>query len=141
MESLEYVKNEIIRNRWSLFKIYLTTQLTLTCSKSTIETPERHHWRRLITLNIFYTFFLSFYCWLWTSKCYLGVKKNHICWCLKKTCWLVHFHNQSVSLLQKETICARIKIKINSRKFYEFNHCLQVYFQRFFSQYNNLYTR
>ena len=29
----------------------------------------------LLILNIFHTFFLSFYYWLWTSKCLLGIHK------------------------------------------------------------------
>ena len=37
------------------------------------KTPERRQWRLLVflslPLNIFYTFFYCFFCWLWTSKC------------------------------------------------------------------------
>ena len=39
------------------------------CSKLTIETLGRRHWR---CSNIFHTFFWCFYCWLGTSKCWLG---------------------------------------------------------------------
>ena len=62
------------------------TQITFTCSKSTIETIEKiwnmfkvnnenikRHWRRsgvlLLILNIFHTLFWCFYCCRWTSKC------------------------------------------------------------------------
>ena len=31
----------------------------------------------LITLNRFYTLFWCFYCWLWTSKCRLGLVSKH----------------------------------------------------------------
>ena len=72
-----------------------------TCSKSTIKTPERCHCRSFgvftnydknsfffffffnyavwsgrgdwLTLDIFHIFFYCFYCWLWTSKCKLGI--------------------------------------------------------------------
>lgn len=42
------------------------------CSKLTKKAPEKHHWRRLLTSNIFYIFFKRFYCWLWTYKSSLG---------------------------------------------------------------------
>ena len=49
-----------------------------TCPKSTIKTPERHHWRSsgtfLLVLNVFHTFCSRFYCWLWTIKRYLGLE-------------------------------------------------------------------
>ena len=44
---------------------------------------QARHWRRsycytdvflLLTLNIYHTFSKRFYCWLWTSKCKLGVR-------------------------------------------------------------------
>ena len=62
-----------------------TMQLRFTRSKSTIEMLEKK-WNMfkvtykntrtgvlLLTLNIFHTFFCCFYCWLGTSKCYLGM--------------------------------------------------------------------
>ena len=45
----------------------------------------------LLTLNIFHTFFYRFYCWLWTSKCYLGCS-HHIV-----TSQLICFKNQLTS--------------------------------------------
>ena len=46
------------------------------CSKLTIKTSERRHWRRsgvlLLTLNIFHTLFQCFCCSLWASNCRLG---------------------------------------------------------------------
>ena len=63
------------------------TQLTLTCSKSKIETLEKGVKGRvfikkrlehdvvlvfLLTLNTFHTFFWCFCCWPWTSKYLLG---------------------------------------------------------------------
>ena len=47
-----------------------------TCSKLTIKTPEQCQWRRsgvfIASLKRFHTLFWCFYCWLWTSKCFLG---------------------------------------------------------------------
>ena len=43
-------------------------------SKLTIKTPERHDLGSLLlTLNMFYTFFLCFYVQLWTSKCLVDI--------------------------------------------------------------------
>ena len=45
-------------------------------TKLTIKTLKQRQWRlsgvSLLTLNTFHTFFLYFYCWLWTSKSKLG---------------------------------------------------------------------
>ena len=66
-------------------QLILVTQLTFTCSTSTIETTEKV-WNMfkvnnkntiidivlvflLLTLNLFHTFFYCFFCWLWKSKC------------------------------------------------------------------------
>ena len=52
------------------------------CSKLTIKTPEwcltLTEWclPLLLTLNKFHTFFLCFYCWLWTNKCRLYLFMN-----------------------------------------------------------------
>ena len=49
------------------------------CSKLTIKTPKRRHWRRfgVFILNVEHHShpFQCFYCSLWTSKCYVGNKK------------------------------------------------------------------
>ena len=44
------------------------------CSKLTIKPQKPSQWRHslLLILNIFYTLFSCFHCWLWTSKCKLG---------------------------------------------------------------------
>ena len=47
------------------------------CSKLTITTPERPHWRcsgvLLLTSNIFHTLLWCFLCWIWTSKYRVGM--------------------------------------------------------------------
>ena len=72
-----------------------SAHLTFTCSNLTTEILERYvkyvqsrqqkHRNNvndvvlvflLLTLNIFHTFFLSFYYWLWKSKCQLGDKRS-----------------------------------------------------------------
>ena len=46
------------------------------CSKLTIKTRHRCHWRRLmyslLTLNRFHVLLWCFHCWLWKSKCRQG---------------------------------------------------------------------
>ena len=49
------------------------------CSKLTIKTPERRQWflvSLLLTLNRFHILFWHYHCWLWTSKCQLGVRES-----------------------------------------------------------------
>ena len=60
------------RNTWTMYEI---------CSKLTIKIPERCWWSLLLTLNRFHTLLWYFYCWLWASKCQLGVgsKIKQIC--------------------------------------------------------------
>ena len=46
------------------------------------ETPERPQWRRAsvfsVNLEKFQNLFWCFYCWLWTSKCWLGMLQPHV---------------------------------------------------------------
>ena len=46
-------------------------------SKLAINSPERHHVLLLLILNIFCTWLYSYYCWIWTNKCWLGLR-NYI---------------------------------------------------------------
>ena len=61
------------------------------CSKLTIKTPERCQNDvsgvvlifLLLTLNMFHTSFQCFFCWLRTSKCFLGTLLGDLC----NICW------------------------------------------------------
>ena len=53
----------------------MITQQSNICSKSAIETLEKDVVlvSLLLNFNIFHTFLKCFYCWIWTSKCLLGI--------------------------------------------------------------------
>ena len=67
------------QSRDLLFKISSRNNRTMCeiCSKLTRKTPERCHWRRsgvfIVNFKQISHFVCYFICWLWTSKCRLGL--------------------------------------------------------------------
>ena len=57
----------------TMLKEVRTTHLTFNDSKLTIVTDVVLFFFFKLTFNIFHTFFYCFYCWVWTSKCELGM--------------------------------------------------------------------
>ena len=83
------------------------------CSKLTINISKQCYWHRfgvfIVNMNRFHTLFLCFHCWLWTSKCRLGIQDvlscngilNRPVPSVKKSVWLI-FKNTSENYLKQK---------------------------------------